>query len=309
LLAYTTFIISANVFYRNEGKYIRYFLIGSALAALYSWYLFFSALFGLPQFLLWGIEEPQIIGVSFGVFIRSGTFKEGNYMGMFLLLSAVLSFYSNRKLLGYFFVATMITTFSSIGFVCVVFFMVCYYFKMYYQPRHFHKLMLAFIILGASFLALLGNENFKMLVISKFAINNDDISNSGDFSKVDRLNTAMVGIRMGIDNPVIGVGLSNYALHHDYFNENPMFDNYPVKRIPNNVYVELFSETGVIGLLLFLILLYYLYKRTALDNTGVLRYGLVAVAIYLNAFPTFTILYLWVFFGLIASLHTNNNNG
>jgi O-antigen ligase len=113
---------------------------------------------------------------------------------------------------------------------------------------------------------------------------------------------------MGIDNPVFGIGLSNFALHYKYYNEiyGSGFKNYDSKVIQNNVYAEIFSELGLIGLFLFGLFIYSLYLESKHDKSKVLTFGLLGCFFYFMAFPTFTILFMWVFFGLIHSLPKDN---
>lgn len=307
LLAFFTFIICNNIFYLNEEKYVKYFLLGAFIASLYSWYLFLSGLLSLTPLLLPGMEEPQQLGTSMGIFIRSGTFKEGNYMGLFLVFSIILSFYLKKTRLAYFFIATLLTTFSSIALACTVLFLIGYYFKNFYNKKHLLRLIGVFIVLIVSFFLLLQTEDFKLLVVSKFTRGSGDISNVGEYSKVDRMNSALVGFKIGLENPILGVGLSNYSLHYKQFNEDIRFENIESKRIANNIYVEIFAETGVFGFLLFLYLLVHLFQQTKYDETGALRFGILVCLVYFFAFPTFTTLYIWAFFGLVSSLHARKN--
>lgn len=305
VLALVAFIVSANAFYSNENRYIKIFLLGGIVAALYSWYLFASGLLHISPYLLPGIDAPQEIGLSFGSFVRSGTFKEGNYMGLFLLFCIILSFYVKRFRLGYFFMATMLTTFSTIGLVCAVLFLAGYQVKTGFTRRRLVNMLAIFTILVVGFLLLLNNQDFKVYVVSKFTglfkEQSGGFNNVGEYSKRDRLNTTSIAFRIGMHNPVFGVGISNFARHYDAYNTDPRFVN-TGKSIANNVYLELFSEIGIPGLATFLFLLFLLYRKTRFDSTGSIRPGFLATTVYFIAFPTFSILYVWVFFGFIASL-------
>lgn len=305
ILSYFTFVITTNVFKINQDKYIKYFLLGALLASVYSWYLFFSGLVGIREILLPGIEKAQYIVMSFGLFVRSGTFVEGNHMGLFLFLAMVLSFYSDRKKTGLYFFSSLLPTFSSIALLTSIVFLSLYYFKNYYNSEHVYKLLVFVLILCVSFMFLLSKDDFRVMVISKFTPS-DNLSNVGEISKVDRSNSAVVALKMGIENPILGVGLSNYGMHYDYFNDDARFIFANTKRIPNNIYAEIFSEVGIVGVLLFAYLMFLLYRKTRYDQTGSLRYGLIGFLLYCFAFPTFTILYIWVFFGLIASFDSKN---
>ncbi len=150
------------------------------------------------------------------------------------------------------------------------------------------------------------NKDFNFLVTSKLFGSTERITNNAEFSKAERINSMITAFNMGANNPVFGVGLSNYALHQKQFNEDPRFLYQNFKGIPNNIYLEIFSEIGMIGLLLFIYFLFLLYKLTYYDDTKILRYGFLSSLLYFLAFPTFTILFIWVFWGLIASLPFNH---
>lgn len=301
-LSFFTFFISSNAFFLNQDRYIRYFLLGGLITSVYGWYLFFSGLFGMREFILPGIEEPQYIAISWGTFLRSGTFKEGNYMGLFLLFCVIFSFYTNRKLLGYYFAASLLPTFSSIGFICVVFFLLSHLIKKNFTKRKFINLLIIVAILFVGFISLLPTKDFRYLILSKIDFRKTDIENSADYSRLDRINSIVTAIKIGMNNPIFGVGISNYARHYTHFNENKTFYTPNFKGIANNIYAEIFAEIGLPGLGLFLYLLYLLYEKTKFDKSGILRGGMVATLIYFLAFPTFSILYIWVYFGSINSI-------
>src|SRR5690606_3804552 len=93
---------------------LKYWVYGAVAAAIYAWYLFISSGLNLPYLKLFGMDEnPQMLHG----FIRCGTFKEGNFFGLFLLLSAIISFYVNKIKTGVFLMITIITTFSTISII------------------------------------------------------------------------------------------------------------------------------------------------------------------------------------------------
>jgi hypothetical protein len=300
-IAFGAFIIASNVFVLTPRKYLNILIFGALIATIYSWHLFLGSLLGFPILLLPGMdEEPQMLAFLDMVIIRSGTFKEGNYMGFFLLFAAIIAFYHNRKLVGYFFLFSILTTVSSMAFICSGIFLSLYIFHTMFNKRRVFVLLLSCIVALAGFAILMQTESFRFFFLSKI-ISTQDAYQGNEFSRLDRLNSSIIGINIGLENPVFGAGISNYALHFDHFNKNNDFaKNY--KSIPNNVYAEILSETGFVGLFLFLWFLWALYRLTSLDKSRILRFGFIASIVYLLAFPTFTILFIWVFFALIAAL-------
>lgn len=306
LLAYFSFITASNAFILNQQKYMRLFIWGALAASIYSWYLFTTSLLGLPFILLPGMDESvQVLDLSFGTFIRCGTFKEGNYMGLFLLVSSFLAFYARRAKTAYFFLLTIITTMSSMAIICGTLFLFLYFFNKFFTRKNLHKLIVIAILVIVAFSLLMQNKDFNFLVTSKIFGNTKDISNNAEFSKADRINSIITSFRIGVNNPIFGVGLSNYALHQKEYNYDSRFFHLDFKGIPNNVYLEIFAETGIFGLLLFVYFLFLFFKLTYYDDSKILRYGLLSLLLYLIAFPTFTVLFIWVFWGLTASLPYN----
>jgi len=299
VLAFWTLFISANLFQLNRIKYVNYFIFGGVLASMYGWYLLVSGLLGMAQFVLPGIEEPQYIALSIGTFIRSGTFKEGNFMGLFLIFCMILSFYVHKKLLGYYFAASLLPTFSSIGFICATLFLIWYWYRNNFNRKKFINLVFIFSAVVLVFVALLPNDDFRFLILSKLNFGKSTVTNNADISRRDRVNSLVTALKIGANNPIIGVGISNYARHSHNYSEVPLKANF--KGIANNIYAEIFAEVGVIGLFLFIYLLFLLYKKAQLDKSGIMKWGLLVTYIYFFAFPTFTILFIWVFFGLVNS--------
>ena len=305
LLACAAYLCSIKSFSYNQYKFLKIFLIGSIIAAIYAWYLFLSSFLGIPVLLLPGMDDqPQTVGLSIGTFIRCGTFKEGNYMGLFLLISATIAFYSKKAKSGYFLLFTIITTVSSMGILSGIIFVFLYNFKKLFTKKNLIKLFIFILLFLSIFLALMSNKDFQFLLYSKIFGQTKEISNNAEFSKADRLNSSISALRMGLNNPVFGVGLSNYSLHQKEYNLDDRFFIPNFKSIPNNVYAELFSELGIIGFVLFIVFIYRLFRLTKIYASSALRIGLICTVIYLLAFPTYTMLFLWIFWGLITSLPT-----
>lgn len=71
-----------------------------------------------------------------------------------------------------------------------------------------------------------------------------------------RILYARVAWRMFLDHPVLGAGAGNYTVHYyDYANEvgssSPEYDKAGGDHYPHNLYLEVASETGLVGLITF----------------------------------------------------------
>lgn len=302
VLAYFAFLLSTNALSINKRKYLDLFLIGAVVAAVYGWYLFLSSLAGLPYLILPGMDTPLQTFYLFGQgVVRNGTFLEGNYMGLFLLISGIVAIYHQKTKLAVFLLLSIVTTVSTMAISCLILFLGLHFFKKYFTKKHLPKLIFIFVA-GLITLSLLSiNQTFRDIVIDKLTGSTEKLSNAS-FSKADRLNSTYAALNMGLSNPFIGVGISNYALHYERYNTDRRFADRDFKVIPNNVYTEIFAELGIFSFILFLCFIASLFKIASNDQTGVLRNGLIVLSIYLLTFPTFTLLFIWFYFGLIASV-------
>lgn len=301
-------LVAANAFRTNPKRFTRLLFWGASIAALYTWYLAIASFYDYSPFLLPGMDkDPQKLRLSDFSVIRCGTFKEGNYMGVFLLITGVIAFYFNKQKQGLFFLFSILPTMSTMAILATVFFLICVLFKRYFRIRYLlHLVFILGFMISVFGLSLL-SPTVRFIIVDKvFVSKNSDASAA--YSKTDRLNSVKVAKDITLDNPLLGIGLSNYALHYDQYNTLATSPYTNKKPIPNNVYMEMLCETGIIGATLFFMFIIALYRTTSKDRSRVLRYGLIALLMCFNAFPTFSILFIWVFIGLIVSLKDDQPN-
>ncbi|WP_083613779.1 O-antigen ligase [Rhizobacter sp. OV335] len=126
---------------------------------------------------------------------------------------------------------------------------------------------------------------------------------SKSFSRIDRLASIDTAIDLFLQSPWLGHGLQTYGfLSNDYL-DGPLLAMYDesFRRIPNNIYAELASEMGVVGFLLFGLFMASLVRRIAThpaDKGRNLLAAVLAVLCYWLAFPTYSVVFIWAFFGL-----------
>ena len=84
-----------------------------------------------------------------------------------------------------------------------------------------------------------------------------------------------VAVREFLDNPIIGVGVMNFGVWYpDYIKpDDAMSDGRAIPghirdwgRVCHSIYFTLLSELGIIGVLLFMLMLYQFYKEVRFDN-------------------------------------------
>jgi len=300
LLVFVGFVLVAGCSSITRIKLIYAWLIGSIFSAVYGWYLMVFSALGRNVLLLPGITEPQYINILVtNPIMRMGTFPEGNFAGLFFFLSAILACYVKRHKTALFLALSTIPTFSTVALATTTFlgFYMLWRLAVSSSKLIRYPIYLFMIIasLGVGF-AVYNNPVLNILIIRKLASDNDD---PWSVSKKDRIGQSIAGINMFKDNPILGVGLSQYGYSYEQYKDPDSFE-YPseFKRIPNNVYVELLSEGGLLTFVCFLALLLVIFRRLTSAKQFLLRMGLVSTMISFIAFPTFSLMYIWFFLGI-----------
>jgi O-antigen ligase len=270
---------------------------------------------GLPYLKLPGmLENPQAL---YGI-IRSGTFLEGNFFGLFLILSAAIAFYLKKEKSGWYLLLSVLTSLSSISIISSIVFVIIYYKSKIFQKKYLNYLLIFLPALLLGIFLLMQSTFYQNYVYKKIATPSNIIT-TYNFSKVDRLLTSRIAYNIGVNNPILGVGPYNYGLHYDQYNDiNQKVDNLKksefatnyfnrinVRAIPNNVYLEIWSEYGILSFLVYLMfLINLLYTLFKLKEPAILG-GFVALLLSFNAFPSFIMLFLWVYLAIPYALLYN----
>ena len=94
----------------------------------------------------------------------------------------------------------------------------------------------------------------------------------------------LLSFKMFLDNPVTGIGISNFKYLCDY-NElyKNMMINYDCASHPHNIYIQWLAEGGLIVLILFVLYLFFLVKFI-INNTGDNKYKIISVVIIILMF-------------------------
>jgi O-antigen ligase len=299
-LAVFGFLAFSYAAYRDLAAFVQIWIAGALAAAAYGWTLFVLSVVGLPPLLLPGMSAVQYITVAGRTYVRSGTMAEGNYFGLFLLCSVAVAVFARWRAAALVLAASILITFSTASILGLAIFVAGTAWSSFRDResamgRLAGRLVLASIALAT--LTLVAATGLASEVII------DKLTTADPGSKLDRLDQAIAGVRMAIDQPVFGVGLSQYGFHYRAYQLTSFFRGGEIiKPIPNNVYVELLSETGVVGLLLFGWFLLRLYRAARAPGSASLRWGLAAMLVVFNAFPTYTVTFLWAYWALLIAV-------
>ncbi|MBE0567855.1 MAG: O-antigen ligase family protein [Krumholzibacteria bacterium] len=293
----------------DERAFCRWWLYGAALAVGYGVALNLVTAAGLPPAVLLRWDEVQFMTVAGIPVARTGPFEEGNYFGWYLLASTVIAAWAAlrwgdrlfRLMLPVLLLGVVMTASPAalLGVLAVLFFA-----AMDRRVRPGAKV--AAVAGAAAVLAFLVTTGlFRTLVIDKFSLlffgGVTDVTN---VSLVQRLNESYHAWLMFLDHPW-GVGMGNFGYFFGHYPDLYTWmvsDFSSVKRIANNIYIEVLAEHGLALALLFLYLLWRQGRRLVLAREHLLAFGYLLCCGYFLAFPTFRLALVWVFWGLLVHL-------
>jgi len=182
---------------------------------------------------------------------------KGNIMGLYLVLSASLCFYIRRFKTGVFLLVSALSTFSTLGIVSAFLFLLIYLQRVIFQRKYMVWFIPAAAALGILLYLFSGTDLYQHYVYKKLFAKTEKVDDFVTaYSKADRLFSIKDAYGMGLANPVLGVGLANYARHYNHYidktNIDPAFAKTLVRPnsrvIPNNIYLEIWAESGGIAL-------------------------------------------------------------
>ncbi len=131
-----------------------------------------------------------------------------------------------------------------------------------------------------------------------------------------RTSEARVAWQVFMDRPILGVGLDNYRVYYQEYSRQIGLDPRREERTPHDLYLEIASQTGIVGLLAFGFLLWVMFRGifkarrvfrelSLHDYTGITTAFAVGALGYLmgslflhGAYPR----YFWLLFGIAMAL-------
>jgi len=118
--------------------------------------------------------------------------------------------------------------------------------------------LLATLVVGFAFAPSGVHERLLELLEVVYSV--FDSSQQPDQSSSGRLDEMMAAVYMFLDHPVFGVGLSNYSVHfQDYSLEYGLMVRQS-DRAAHSLYLEILAEQGIVGLTLFMMILFVAFR-------------------------------------------------
>lgn len=132
----------------------------------------------------------------------------------------------------------------------------------WFLSRHKIRNLAIILILGFTVLAAVSNFSEKGSVLDEF----QTISDPNDSTRRDRINSWARAWEMFVDNPVLGVGVSNFGWRvADYEMRDPDFDFNRSRlhggRAAHSLYFTLLPEMGSVGALLYLAMIWLTVRK------------------------------------------------
>jgi O-antigen ligase len=113
-----------------------------------------------------------------------------------------------------------------------------------------------------------------------------------EYSFRGRSSAQIAGWMMFRDHPITGVGLGNFPAHYQEYSRQLGIDGSRWEQAPHNLYLEILTERGLIGLSAFAVLLWFLFRGMQTARETFLSMGMINEAGLIQAFSIGLIAYL-----------------
>jgi O-antigen ligase len=255
---FSQFIFSLDKIYNFWAYNVAMFLYGQNFGEVIirnqSWFVnilgndYFRAISLFPDPHTFALYLGLLIPFTVGYFLYINKKNKARYFGMlFIMFLALLFTFSRGAYVGFFISFTAILIFS------------VWYFKIRLNKKIVISISIGFVIIFLIFL----NSVFGSRLLSSFTLS--DVSNAG------RIGIWETSLGVFKDAPFWGVGLGNLPIFFD-----------PVASVKSpinahNTYLDIASELGLVGLIIFFIIIFYTFKNLSFkkDKFNFLRFGVL----------------------------------
>jgi O-antigen ligase len=150
---------------------------------------------------------------------------------------------------------TVIFTYSRSGFISLVVVVLLFMFWRRTQVRTW----LIFALLAVGLLNFLP-EDYGARVGTLTDLISNQTTASTEVSFRGRTSETMIGWQMFMDHPVLGVGTKNYPVFYQEYSRKLGIDPRLEDRSPHSLYLEIAAEQGLVGIIIFSILIFSLFR-------------------------------------------------
>lgn len=263
LLVFTGFfLVFNNIKYKTiEKSYVKYFLYAMIILSFIGIIQFILFNFNRELIEIWPLYYKTNFTTSYSLSRANSLFKEPAWFGYYVVAAQVIStiLYQYKKITKRkFLIFTAIYLFAlistlSLGAIAVFTLWIIYHKKLniifYFKIISILSIIFAIILIKIPELLLyFTNRIFRIITFQE-----------GSF--IHRFDSSLAAIKVFLLNPATGVGLGNYQIYAKDFVylDKRLIGNQII--YSDNAYLGLLSEVGILGLLFFLIFIYFLLKK------------------------------------------------
>lgn len=304
----------------NTEKIIKVILISAFCVSLFGIYQFVGDSLGLSsQFTGLRLQYTNIV---LGFPRIQSVALEPLYFANFLMVPffIAVSLFCRKKTIGYYllinlFLVNIILTISRGAYIALtisLFFWLIYLLLIRRDWIRTIQLLSAIILSVIISIGLVSGLNGNSASQS-FANHSSEVATPNqDSSAIDRIGTYKIAYNLFKNKPFLGNGVGSFGLLANNSKDRSQSSEYG---IVNNEYLEILSENGSVGLILFfaflIMLLLEISKKFVISNELekqlilALTCGVLAIFIQYNFFSTLYIIYIWAFLALLKSFTLN----
>jgi len=171
-------------------------------------------------------------------------------------------------------------TYSRGGFLALFFALGV--FLIQHRPGFMPLLLTAFLALGViQFLPATYTDRISSLT-QFVSLQNDQVT---DPSFRGRLSENTAAVQMFLDHPWMGIGIGNYSINYQDYSRDIGLDPRRTNRNPASLYLELLSEQGIVGTVIFFGLLYIVFAglwsaKARFNLVGLQGEGYISAALF-----------------------------
>jgi putative inorganic carbon (hco3(-)) transporter len=179
-------------------------------------------------------------------------------------------------------ILTIFFTFSRGGFLSLMVVLISMF--LYRPPKIWQILLLLILVV---FVVNMLPDQFAARLSTLTDLIPGQVQVQGDVSFQGRASEATVAWMMFLDHPFLGVGASNYPVYYLQYSRRLGLDPRLEQREPHDLYLEVLSEMGLSGFLVFLLILWTIFQglgkaRSDLEAADEKDYGSMVAAILIG---------------------------
>lgn len=242
---------------------------------------------------------------SGSVSTRNGPFVEGQHLGFFAGAIFIIAVAKRKWILAAGLLWTIYysqSTTAVLGILLVFIVLLIIYLNIY-------TLIMLLASATAAYLSFVFSETFRNYVFFQLSKLGFPVAGemSGNTVSLNLRNLkSEIGFNIMANNPVLGVGPGRYSIYYYYdslaANSPTYYFHSDHRAIAENVYAQIGAELGIIGLLVFISLLIYIFM-VALKNKNILGASLVVfVGVGISTQSMMTFLPIWVLLAATTQL-------